>query len=271
MKKYVVQLMMLLFVFCHINAMEVELNPCYLAIMSSDILNYIASFLMETEEEFIARTRIQKELTPECKNLFDGRNLKCKCWSFSPDETKLAAVVDEYNLLNNVVKPQRYLMIMNLHRNNGIKLEIASKTSLSYANGIEDYQRIALSDGGNLLATFYQNKECYEGEDFYEFIFKIKKVDAIKNYKIDEKIIDFPYDFYPAIIAFNKQGTHLITHGKDPVTQEAIYHTFSLKNIDQNEQNKENDSNKLQTYLRDKCVCNKFLLGSKKRDFSCLQ
>ena len=252
MKKYIISLITLSCVMFHANAMEIELK-------SSD---------SETVEQFIERTRKQPELTPECTKFFDNHNLQCVRYSFSPDETKLAAVTVEKSVSENAVGPQFYLMIMNLHRNNGIKLEIASKTSLSHANNMEDYHRIALSDGGNLLATFYQNKECYEGEDFYEFIFKIKKVDAIKNYKIDEKIIDFPYDFYPAIIAFNKQGTHLIAHGKDPVTQEAIHHTFLLKKIDQNEQNKENDSNKLQTYLRDKFVCNNFLLENKKKDSS---
>lgn len=36
---------------------------CYLNQMPCDILDYIASFLMETEEEFIERTRIKTEIT----------------------------------------------------------------------------------------------------------------------------------------------------------------------------------------------------------------
>ena len=71
MKKY---MMFALFVFSPMHAMEVELKPCYLSRMPCDILNYIVNFLMESEEEFVERTRIQKELPSECNDLFNHRN-----------------------------------------------------------------------------------------------------------------------------------------------------------------------------------------------------
>jgi hypothetical protein len=194
----------------HANAMEIELK-------SSD---------SETVEQFIERTRKQPELTPECTKFFDNHNLQCVRYSFSPDETKLAAVTVEKSVSENAVGPQFYLMIMNLH---GIKPEITLKKTLSFANEIEDYERIALSPKGSTIATFHENRECYEDIDFCEFIFKIKKVNAIQSGKIDEKKINFPYNFYPTIIAFNKQETLLIAHGEDPVTYAHVHCLFPVK------------------------------------------
>src|SRR5579862_2251403 len=55
MKKY---MMFVLFVFCQSYAME---QVCYLNRMPADVLNLIASFLMETDEQFIARTQGNKQ------------------------------------------------------------------------------------------------------------------------------------------------------------------------------------------------------------------
>jgi len=250
MKKYMV---LALFVFCQSHAMEVELKPCYLSRMSCDILNYIASFLMETEEQFVARTRIQKELPSEYKSLFYGVKVECNGhWSFCPDETKIIAVV--YDIINEFWKksPVTYsLMIAYVYKNRGCRRILRDVKEY-------EYDRVALSCEGNLLARFYEEKECLEGEDFSEYIFKIQRV-----YGKKERNIYFPYDFYPDIIAFNKQGTHLIAHGKDSITKESTHKIFPLKRVDPHKpQIVVKTTNKLQEYLIDKCVC-KYIEGKK--------
>lgn len=268
MKKYIVLNLVSFFVF-QSYAMEVELKPCHLNRMPCDILNYIASFLMcddETEEEFIARPRIQKEITPECKNLFDELNLECICWSFCPDETKLAAVVcvNPATLPINAIGYAHYLTIINLH---GIKPEIMLQKTLS----LEEYECIALSSGGNMIAFFHNKRvRSHRGENFcIEPFLEIQKI--LKKNENGEIVITLgekrelsPLILKPKSIDFNKQGTDLIVHGKDADTQQAIHKIFSLKRVDPNQpQAVVKPTHKLQEYFRDKLVCQKYIEGKK--------
>lgn len=210
MKKYIISLMTLSCTMFQANAMEI--------VKPSD---------SETVEQFIERTRVQPALTPECKKLFEARKLECERYSFSPDETKLLAVAKEEN--SSGLLPF-YLMRMNLHKKHGITPDLTFEKPLTFALNLPEYNRIALSSENNMIATFYENIWWQNDGRHSEYVFKVKKIEAKKNDKgeifhdvIDEQKIDFSYDFYPTIIAFNKQGTLLIARDGDQ------YQLFEVK------------------------------------------
>ncbi len=256
MKKYMIPQLILVFFFIgNANAMEVVLQPCYLAQMPCDILDNIVSFLMETDEEFIARTRVKKEITEECRIFFNDLDMKCQRWSFCPDKTKLVAAVHHPYEIPDYATPLYYLMIIDLHKNNDIKIKYKEQLFYHPVNGyysVNHYDRVALSPGGSMIAMFHAERECRNGEMHCEYIFHIRRVNEEK-----ERKIDFPYSFYPEIIAFNKQGTLLVAHGQDKSTQKDVHQIFSLKTVDSNTPYKVDCSNKSQNYLKDKFVCNK--------------
>lgn len=206
MKKYmIVPLIISLFVTFHTSAMEVE---------------------WETDEEFIARTRVEKNIPEECRIFCKRSDLRCERWSFCPDKTKLVAVAQYPYKIPTYAMPLYYLMIIDLHKNNDTKIKYQEQLFYYPVNNyysVNDYDRVALSSGGSMIAMFHAKRERRNDKDYCEYILQIRGVDEAKGRKID-----FPYSFYPEIIAFNKQGTLLIAHGKDG--QKDIHQIFPLKN-----------------------------------------
>ncbi|HEX4068640.1 MAG TPA: hypothetical protein VHX42_00945 [Candidatus Babeliales bacterium] len=193
MKKYIISLIILSATF-HANAMEIEVKSS------------------ETKEQFIERTRHQPSITPEQQSFFDKLDLKCEHYSFSPHETKLAAIVKEKNCPQSSVRPQIYLMIIALHR--GYLHEVLLKRALSFDNNVQEYNRVALSSDDSKIATFYENIMWENDGRHSQYILKVKKI-ARKGYDItDKQEIEFPFHFYPTMIAFNKQGTLLIARNE---------------------------------------------------------
>jgi hypothetical protein len=132
-----------------------------------------------------------------------------------------------------------------------MKLE---NSNLSFYRGAvepAEYKCIALSDKTMALCYYKKN----ENEKIP--VLEIRSFDLKRNEdKHKEGIINvgenkrelFPLSVKPRWIGFNKQGTHLIVHGKEYATQKYSYQVFSL--------------NKLQEDLVDKCVC-KYIEGKK--------
>lgn len=258
MKKYIVLNLVSFFVF-QSYAMEVELKPCYLNNMPIEILNLIASFLMETDEQFIARTRIIDKtlsITEDCATFLVKYGFYSARGALCPDETKALLLIRKLLQLDNGwCKYLDNMMIIDRQKNN-------DDDKIMYQEKLDNmdiYEAIALSRGGNIIAMFHQEKECYEGEDCTYDIFEIQKISTQKKREICMYgISDFE------IIAFNKQGTHLIVHGKDADTQQAIHKIFSLKRVDPNQpQAVVKPTHKLQEYFRDKLVCQKYIEGRK--------
>jgi len=205
MKKYIISLVALSCNIFNANAMELSLKP-------SD---------SETEKEFIERTRKQPELTPECTKFFDNYNMQCERYSFSPHETKLLAVAQEND--TNYWLPFR-LMVIDLYKKNGnIRPNVVFDKPLTFALNLPEYDRIALASQNNMIATFYKNIWWENDGGHSESVFKIKKIDVATGNVIDEQKIEFPYHFYPTMIAFNKQGTLLIARDENE------YHLFEVK------------------------------------------
>jgi hypothetical protein len=256
MKKYMI---LALFVFYQSHAMEVEIEPCYLATMPCDILDLIASFLMETEEQFVARTRvINKKLfaTEDCVTFLENYGFHYARGALCPDETKALLFIRKQLLLDDGRCNYLDNMVIIDRKENNDDKKIIYQREL---DNVETYDDIALSNGGSMIAMFHQEKECYEGEDCTYDIFEIQKIATQKKREICMFGISDP-----KIIAFNKQGTHFIAHGKDPITKEAIHKIFPLKRVDPNKQQiVVKPTNKLQEYFRDKFVCNQCIEGKK--------
>lgn len=272
------QLIISLLVTLHANAMQVKGDPSVpnskvfcLANMHIDIHNNIAQILMrddEFEEEFIARTKIEKKVSKSYYSflLLDG----CYALSsndvltaFCPDETKIAILRTYKKEYHVQICPK--LMIIDLqNKNDNDKVVIEERVKFLEYQCILDYQCIALSPGGNMIASFHKKKVLgRDGENVCITPFlEIQKINVEKNEEggfgtitLGQKRELLPLSFSPTWIVFNKQGTHLIAHTSswDGTNR---YKNFPLKIIDVNKpQIVVDEENKLQNYFRDKRVC----------------
>ena len=256
MNKYIIsQLIMTLLVTFHASAMEIvqdKKNPsipvgdvCYFAKMPVEILSHIASCLMESDEEFIERIAIQSE-----KRVTWGKILL----EFCPDKTKTIECLYGSDM-------QITLTIRNVHNNN-CKAVYTKKCDKDCF-----FERIALSSAGDTVAMLY-----------HEWLYN-PSILLIKNIHTEQEQLKKVYlPLEVKTIAFNKQGTRLIVYGKNRDTAENMHKMFYLKKVDNNKPGIVVDSsesqvmeveedksqiNELQNYLRDKCVCNKFLEDAK--------
>jgi|SRR5579862_3854692 hypothetical protein len=257
MKKYGAPLALLLFVF-QMHAMEVEIEPCYLSIMPTDVLNLIAHFLTcddETEEQFIARTLDEK------------------------------LEKDEYyykNAHHEVCMPN---LRLHSHRNgrgislcsNGKRLALGDHDKLYVYKGLEksDYECCDLSLNGGMIAIFH--RQFLPGEQYKTAILELLQVktEDIPDQENGNLIIEKRRELARGDrriqfveIAFNKQGNQLIawnlsSSSKADNINKNDYTIFSLKKIDPDKpQMLMKITNKLQEYFKDKCVC-KYIEGKK--------
>jgi hypothetical protein len=283
------QLIMSLLVTFHANAMEsvqIETDPsipvggvCYFGKMPTDVLNYIASFLMESDGEFIERTKIKKEvpfdlydkflLESTKKFLKMDDSYKIIISEFCPDESKIGILELPNQFADTVSKS---LTIIDLQKNDDTRV----KHSRTFDNK-GNIKCIALSRDGNMIAMIYEEKECYEGEDCYYDFFEIQNITTQQT-----RELYIPDTFMHEMIAFNKQGTSLIAHGyvyediardtqgtfvvelgKTVLTTKNTHHIFSLKIIDPLQPQVVDGPNKLQNYFRDKFISNHSIEGQK--------
>ena len=247
----------MLFCICTIGAMES--NMCLFNRLPVDVLNFIAHFLMcydETEEQFIARTSADKQKKDK-----------------EEEECRLSEVASPFyssakNIYNNKIifldKDKKSLALRDC-----ISKKIYKYKELEKA----EYGCCALSPNGSMIAIFYTI--FLSGEQYRIPMLEILKVETedVQGQKNGNLIVQSrrellsnadkmgnDYKYYISDIDFNPQGTHLIVRSQG-FKDHAI---FPLKIIDLNEpQAVVPTTNKLQNYLRDKFVCNKYIEGDK--------
>jgi hypothetical protein len=271
MKKYVVlRLSLLLFLVSQLHAMEmIKQDPsiscddvCYLNEIPREILDYIAGFLMETEEEFVERV---------CRENAEEQEER---------EKKLKEPVNDVGVI-------RMLIASNID---------ATKALLFYENACEltfydyldhdeghintqyvykeerkiEYNSIALSPKGRIFAC-YHCKLCKCNELLCEelkYTLEIRKIDTQKkqdgNHILmlrESRELHHGESLGIDRIVFNNQGNQLIAYYSHNDFKPTI---FSLKSIDATKpQVAVKATNKLQEYLRDAFVCNQYIEGKK--------
>ncbi len=269
MKQYIAQLMMLLSLVGCSSAMEViKPDPsvpcndiCYFNEMPRDILEYIARFLMETEEEFIERTQITSLIISEAGDFY-CRTFRVRFMKHAlcPDEEKCLVLGRNYcreyeerfdrTFLNSFYEDK--IMIIDLPKGKGAEHKVMYEKAL---DNFDKYKCCALSRGGNRIGMVHSYS--YRGRSY-------DRLDIQKTTTQEQKVYYLPAALCAERLFFNKQGTHIILHGKEYLTQEKLYHIVSLKNVTSHQMDVEPEkTNQLQNYFRDKFVCNKNIEGEK--------
>ena len=268
-----------LFVFCHVTAMEtVKKDPsipsdniCHLDRMPVEILNHISRFLMESEEQFIARTSVKKEMTAQSLIFFKNRNVACARWSLCADEDKAIAVFQPF-AGHKKYEAEYYLMISDVDKKRAPKAGSLFECKVPFVEW-ETYEQVALSCGRGRIARCWNKwTSCMSLSPQSGLIrnVAVQKIDLKENTE-GKQVIDLgrirvlsTLDFKPISIDFNKQGTHLIIHGENLSVKKVVYKIIPLKVIDPAQKEVEiKTTNELQGYLRDKFVCNKCIEGKK--------
>lgn len=253
MKKYFILLVSLLVVF-HANAMEKK--QCYLNKLPIKILDLIASYLMESKTETIARIIRNKQY----RYLDQGPFV-----DISVNENEIIIFEEEKN------PPQCRIPKLSKFTITQGDREYKGKVNP------ELYKCIALSPYGTMIALHYVRypEESWKAREAF---LEIRKIDFIKDQEKnravvskEKKEISLPqYTSIPKALGFNRQGTDLIAYfdswsfDMKDITF-LLKATLSLKGNDPYSfvPSVVNTTNNLQKYLRDKFVCNKCIEGVK--------
>jgi hypothetical protein len=195
-------------------------------ILPIDVLNYIASFVQwEAYKDFIERTAIIKEIPFEVikDKYFDTMVSPCRetqiVHVLSPDERK------------------RALMDMYCDDCKGAEIVIAhaEEGGMIFKDTVEKVRciNIAVSTTGNRVAMIEKKEHRDEITKVlsYSYIVAVRKIIGDKFDK-KSKEYDIPGYMTPEILAFNRQGTHLIIHGvnvQKPQEDNKIHHVYLLK------------------------------------------
>lgn len=225
----------------HVNTAQMPLTQkntqnkgrCYLTILPNHVQDLIAQYLtfddIESEEEFIARTKTGKELasifskykehliSPR-ERFFSGLE---KGWHVSkilmahcPNEENIAFLRFLYAGINAMPE----LIIINAHED--IDKHVI-KNRISWESKRENIYFIALSRHGHMFATLSQELEIP-----FTDLKKFDSFNSFKQYPIKQTIvieetvtqnviqyISFLNSLENPKMDFNKQGTHIIVHG----------------------------------------------------------
>jgi hypothetical protein len=257
--KYIV--LVFLSVFSYSSAME---PVCYLNNMPSDILNYIARFLMETEEEFIERMsgenlEEQKERKEKLKEPVNDVGIISMLIASNIDKTKALLFVEQDGELTlfDYIDPE----------------EGHINTRYSYKEEREiEYGSIALSPKGRMFACYHYSRcQCNESlcEEPQVCVLEINKISTQKkedgNHILmlqERRDLHRGKHLYCDKTVFNKQGDQLMVYYS--YQSKFAPRIFPLKNIDASKQRAVvKTTNRLQEYLRDAFVCNNFIEGKK--------
>ena len=223
---------------CHLNRMPVE------------VLDYIAYFLMESKEEFVARMYNKYD----CKvcDFYRRHHLR----EFCPDD--LNSLSTRYQYIHS------YSWFTLNHNNVEYKGCIKKK----------EINCIALSRHMDMMGIFrFENKSTgtHTSGDV-EAILEIQKIDLKKDKYGKENEIVFGQEqclvFHvqcPTLMGFNEQGTLFMACKKNDETGKWSQYIYSLKkNVLSKIEDDIKISNKLQQYFRDNRVCNKYIKGAGK-------
>lgn len=263
MKKYAIAL---LFIVCQINAMNEtsKQDPskpcddiCHLNRLPIEVLNYLASYLMESEEEFVERT---KKMDDSLAKNVSVKLSSLQAWC--PDEVSSIKIK---NVPQEVKDKDNYLFEYN-------KYLVVKKDGIEYTTKLEDrksdYRCVALSRGYNRIGIYRsESYYCLPRENInYRFFLEIQKIELKKNEK-GEGIIVLGEQYKlpvtnPQWIGFNKQGNWFIEHSTNMFTQKAEHSIVDLKKLVNSALKEEIvHTHKLQTYLQDKFVCSGYIKG----------
>jgi hypothetical protein len=236
---------------------------CYLLQLPDDIKRYIAllAFEQESEEEFVKRTRIQKQVPP-----------------IYYEHLLTSNVGGEESLCNAVYCPYKIniALLKLLRSNDGPTITIidAANNKLVHSEKLDQWPShaaVAISGGATLFATTRETTFGYR-HGLNRRAVSVLEVKNISTQKIQE--FEIPIDF-PTIhwISFNKQGTQVImdalvdaeifinqkTKGDlypssfIKIKPTSPYKVFDLKT---DEQDKRRSVKSLEEHLRQQLICN---------------
>ncbi len=237
---------------------------CYLSLMPSDILNYIAGFLMETEEEFIERVRRENAEEQEERK----KKLAEPCYDVGVMRMLIASNIDKTKALLFLEQDCKLTFYDYLNPDEG-----HINTQYVYKEEREvEYSSIALSPQGRMFSCYHCSLcKCNKSfcEEFQECVLEINKISTQKkedgNHILllqERRELHRGKQLYSDKAVFNKQGDQLMVY--DSYTSDFQPRIFPLKNIDATKpQVTVKATNQLKEYLRDKFVCNKFIEGKK--------
>ncbi|HEX4068639.1 MAG TPA: hypothetical protein VHX42_00940 [Candidatus Babeliales bacterium] len=266
MKQYVVQLLVLVSIFCNASAME---KVCYLNRMPRDILDYIAIFLTcddETDEQFIARIRLEYE---EKKREREEGRKAIKERGYIPEVVHISRVkaynIDQTKVIFCCTYMKSLCWSDCLDRN---EEDLARRYSYQEEFKWNSVDCIALSPQGRMFAWCYykpcscEQYPCEETcKDPAMKILEITKIDTQKKEDSNHVLIlkesrelHRGESLHIDEMFFNKQGNKLIAYNS--YNDNFNPTIFSLKNLDPSKkQVVRPTTNKLQEYLRDKFIC----------------
>jgi len=274
------------FLFFQLSAMKNNLTSdtvknaiYYLTHIPLDIQNFIAQFLMETEEEFIERTRQEKYSAQYYDELLS--HIRCfVLYNNKIKEIKINKIYREVET-NKIHKERVFEVIIIdtcnaetklIYKDRPESFALSEKVEFAAALCAGDYRyyciipyysRVPHCTNEEIKADtiiYEEHKEYIRAQNGY---YEVKAL-CLSNFKIN-KTKEFPTKISESQgIAFNKQGTHIIVHGnkytkKDGVLiKEKEYQIFPLTTKERNAMPKNADKeniNLLHYYLREKGVC----------------
>jgi hypothetical protein len=247
-----------------------HVTHCYFELLPHELLNYIAEFLpfndRESEEEFIARTRIPKKVpreyyqyVPVPTEFCIFKKLHTHSVVFSADETKIALYMLFYHA--NETQSSRLLTIFDLKTKQVLLHDEDLPSTAS--------KHIALSRSGDMFAyiqsTLDVNAKCVDDKGCSSTVLVIKN----NSTKATQQFVIRDSFYNISSVDFNKQETHMIVHGIDYnkldtaapgklSMKEPLHHLiFPLQSKESNMQNTNTHKNTLEEYFRRCRVCNK--------------
>jgi hypothetical protein len=251
--------LLILFSLAHINlyAMDViKPNPFLFYKIPTDVLDHIASFLIfddsETEAEFIERTQA-----------ITTQKLPIKYFAYLPEKNCILSEI----LCSQYCPNNKIIAVLQRLEPNGYNT--STLTVINTKNDTIVYEQkenlnncfdIAVSCNGTMIALLsILENEISKEKDFTSCY---KELLTIKNINTHvEQIINIPYTFilrsdHPAI-AFNKQGTHIITHGLN--AKKSNFDPHIIFPITVNTPTDDQNKKTLAKYFMQKFICKNLL------------
>lgn len=243
--------------------MDVEITSFPLLMLPLEIQNFIASFLSfndsELEQQFIKRTKNKKKAIPKkCFNHIPpftfGTGLKKTLSAYCPNNKTIALFTKAYNASKSI----QTLIIIDYHNN------LQKICTIQHQN---DIFTIAISRNRDIFATIHAIKDFSRGAFteaiYYKNILSINNINSQKEetHEIPDCFVISHDEQYP-IIAFNKQGTHLILLGNDlnklcdNLSDTIQHHIIFPLTINTPDQSAEKQT--LEKYFRQQGICKDF-------------
>lgn len=257
--------------------MEVETNvidnPINLSRYPAEILDLIASFLsfedIESEQEFIERTRALKIKEIPQKYLSDLPFLEIRCSAYCPNNATIALLEKCHsNKEGRACRKGGSTRLVIIDRKNN------SQKNFNIGSFSTKYFQVALSREGNLIATVHSEIDITASKQHEDIRYKDMLVilntstQKTEPYNIPD-YFELKRDRECSTIAFNKEGTEIILYGYDQrqLNLSTIYTDISEDDIRPyiiipltvNTPNPDPDNKKtLEKYFKQQMICKEF-------------